>query len=286
MLKSDFHYDLPERLIAQSPPAERSGGRLLCLDGITGCVEDRRFANLPGLLRPGDLLVLNDTRVMAARLFWRKSTGGHVEILIERVLDPHAALAHLRASKSPKAGAEILLDSGYACQVRGRRADLFKLEFAGATVDEVLEAVGHIPLPPYIDRADEAADRDRYQTVFARTPGAIAAPTAGLHFDEATLARLDAMGVERAFVTLHVGSGTFLPVGWTTWTGTRCISSIARCWRKRWRGCGRLASGAGGWWPWGPRWSAPWKPRPSAEHWRRSGARPIFSSGRVFGSAP
>jgi S-adenosylmethionine:tRNA ribosyltransferase-isomerase len=128
------------------------------------------------------------------------------------VLDPHAALAHLRASKSPKAGAEILLDSGYACQVRGRRADLFKLEFAGATVDEVLEAVGHIPLPPYIDRADEAADRDRYQTVFARTPGAIAAPTAGLHFDEATLARLDAMGVERAFVTLHVGSGTFLPV--------------------------------------------------------------------------
>jgi S-adenosylmethionine:tRNA ribosyltransferase-isomerase len=213
MLKSDFHYDLPERLIAQAPLPERNAGRLLCLDGTTGRIEDRKFADLPGLLRPGDLLVLNDTRVMPARLFGRKATGGRVEILIERVLDPYAALAHLRASKSPKAGAEVLLDGGFRCTVRGRREDLFELEFpAEATVDEVLAAVGHIPLPPYIDRADGAEDRERYQTVFARTPGAVAAPTAGLHFDDATLARLAALGVERSFVTLHVGSGTFLPV--------------------------------------------------------------------------
>jgi S-adenosylmethionine:tRNA ribosyltransferase-isomerase len=213
MLKSDFHYDLPERLIAQAPLPERNAGRLLCLDGATGRIEDRKFADLPGLLRPGDLLVLNDTRVMPARLFGRKATGGRVEILIERVLDPYAVLAHLRASKSPKAGAEILLDGGFRCTVRGRREDLFELEFpAEATVDEVLAAVGHIPLPPYIDRADGAEDRERYQTVFARTPGAVAAPTAGLHFDDATLARLAALGVERSFVTLHVGSGTFLPV--------------------------------------------------------------------------
>jgi S-adenosylmethionine:tRNA ribosyltransferase-isomerase len=213
MLKSDFHYDLPERLIAQAPLPERNAGRLLCLDGTTGRIDDRMFADLPELLAPGDLLVLNDTRVMPARLFGRKSTGGRVEILIERGLDPHSALAHMRAGKSPKPGAEILLDGGFGCRVRGRREDLFELEFTrGTTVDEVLSAVGHIPLPPYIDRADREEDRERYQTVFARTPGAVAAPTAGLHFDEAMLARLAGMGVDRTFVTLHVGSGTFLPV--------------------------------------------------------------------------
>lgn len=213
MLKSEFHYDLPERLIAQTPLPDRSASRLLRLDGPAGRIEDLRFSDLPELLAPGDLLVLNDTRVVPARLFGRKSTGGRVEILIERVLDAHSALAHVRASKSPKAGAEILLDGGFGCRVRERREDLFELEFpGGATVDEVLAAVGHIPLPPYIDRPDRDEDRERYQTVFARTPGAVAAPTAGLHFDDAMLARLEAQGVERAFVTLHVGSGTFLPV--------------------------------------------------------------------------
>lgn len=213
MLKSDFFYDLPERLIAQSPLPERNASRLLRLEGPTGRIEDLRFANLPALLAPGDLLVLNDTRVMPARLFGRKSSGGRVEILIERVLDPRAALAHLRASKSPKPGAEIRLDGGFGCRVRGRREALFELEFPGeTTVDEVLAAVGHIPLPPYIDRPDREEDRERYQTVFARTPGAVAAPTAGLHFDDAMLGRLAEQGVECAFVTLHVGSGTFLPV--------------------------------------------------------------------------
>lgn len=213
MLKSDFHYDLPDHLIAQAPLAERPASRLLCLDGPTGHIEDRRFADLPDLLRPGDLLVLNDTRVIPARLYGHKATGGKVEMLIERVLDPQSALAHLRASKSPKAGAEIILDGGHRCRVRGRREDLFELEFpGGTTVDEVLAAVGHIPLPPYIARPDAVEDRERYQTVFAQTPGAVAAPTAGLHFDEAMLDRLAGQGVERAFVTLHVGSGTFLPL--------------------------------------------------------------------------
>jgi S-adenosylmethionine:tRNA ribosyltransferase-isomerase len=213
MLKSDFHYDLPERLIAQAPLPERHASRLLCLDGPSGRVEDRRFVDLPDLLDPGDLLVLNDTRVMPARLFGRKASGGRVEILVERVLDPCTALAHVRASKAPKPGGEILVDGGFRCRVRGRREDLFELEFPeGRTVDEVLAAVGHMPLPPYIDRPDRVEDRDRYQTVFARMPGAVAAPTAGLHFDEDLLARLDARGVERAFVTLHVGSGTFQPL--------------------------------------------------------------------------
>jgi S-adenosylmethionine:tRNA ribosyltransferase-isomerase len=151
--------------------------------------------------------------VMPARLFGRKASGGRVEILVERVLDPCTALAHVRASKAPKPGGEILVDGGFRCRVRGRREDLFELEFPeGRTVDEVLAAVGHMPLPPYIDRPDRVEDRDRYQTVFARMPGAVAAPTAGLHFDEDLLARLDARGVERAFVTLHVGSGTFQPL--------------------------------------------------------------------------
>jgi S-adenosylmethionine:tRNA ribosyltransferase-isomerase len=213
MLKSNFYYDLPSRLIAQSPLRERHAGRLLCLDGPTSCIEDRMFADLPELLAPGDLLVLNDTRVMPARLFGRKSTGGRVEILIERVLDSRSALAHVRASKVPKPDGEILLDGDFRCRVRARREDLFELEFAGdVTVDEILGAVGHIPLPPYIDRPDGEEDRERYQTVFARTPGAVAAPTAGLHFDDSLLAQLAAGGVDRAFVTLHVGSGTFQPL--------------------------------------------------------------------------
>jgi S-adenosylmethionine:tRNA ribosyltransferase-isomerase len=213
MRKSDFFFELPEDLIAQHPLPERSAGRLLCLDGTTGEIDDRMFIELPELLRPGDLLVFNDTKVMPARLFGRKASGGRVEILVERVLDPATALAHVRASKAPKAGTEIFLDGDFRCSVQGRQDDLFVLAILeGRTVDEVLNAVGHIPLPPYIDRPDSVADRERYQTVYAKESGAVAAPTAGLHFDEAMLARLAAKGVERAFVTLHVGSGTFQPL--------------------------------------------------------------------------
>lgn len=212
MLKSDFHYELPHNLIAQTPPAERGGARLLCLDA-SGRLADRRFRDLPELLQAGDLLVLNDTRVMPARLFGHKATGGRVEILIERVLEDTLALAHVRASKSPGPDSAIDLDGGYGCRVVERREELFVLQFLdGATVEAVLAAVGHVPLPPYIARPDQAADRERYQTVFAKSPGAVAAPTAGLHFDEAMLERLAGKGIESAFVTLHVGSGTFLPV--------------------------------------------------------------------------
>lgn len=186
---------------------------MLCLDGTTGEIGDHMFIELPELLQPGDLLVFNDTKVMPARLFGRKASGGRVEILIERVLEPDTATAHVRASKAPKAGSEILLDGGFRCVVQGRQDDLFVLAILdGRTVDEVLNTVGHIPLPPYIDRPDSMADWERYQTVYAKEPGAVAAPTAGLHFDEAMLARLAAKGVERAFVTLHVGSGTFQPL--------------------------------------------------------------------------
>ena len=212
MRKSDFFYELPESLIAQVPLEERGGARLLCLDEY-GQPRDRLFTDLPGLLRPGDLLVLNDTRVMPARLYGRKATGGHVEMLIERVLEPDLALAHVRASKSPKQGSLIILEGGFACRVVERREDFFVLQFTGGiSVEKVLTAVGHIPLPPYIARPDSAADRERYQTVFARSEGAVAAPTAGLHFDQTMLDGLAKRGIEHAFVTLHVGSGTFLPV--------------------------------------------------------------------------
>jgi S-adenosylmethionine:tRNA ribosyltransferase-isomerase len=212
MRKSDFFYELPENLIAQTPPERRGDSRLLCM-AADGRLADRRFSELPELLAPGDLLVLNDTRVMPARLFGRKQTGGRVELLIERVLEPGLALAHLRAGKSPKPGATIMLDGGFECRVIERRDGLFVLEFLdGVSVDEVLSAVGRMPLPPYIERPDGEADRERYQTVFARTLGAVAAPTAGLHFDEVMLDGLKDRGIEHAFVTLHVGSGTFLPL--------------------------------------------------------------------------
>jgi S-adenosylmethionine:tRNA ribosyltransferase-isomerase len=213
MRRSDFFYDLPQELIAQAPLSQRGGSRLLCLDGASGALRDAMFAELPELLRPGDLLVLNDTRVMPARLFGHKASGGRVEILVERVLDSRTALAHVRASKPPKAGSEILLDGGHRCSIRGRENGLFTLEFsAGNTVEGVLDEVGHIPLPPYIDRPDREEDRERYQTVFARAPGAVAAPTAGLHFDDRLLERLGNRGIDFAFVTLHVGSGTFQPI--------------------------------------------------------------------------
>ncbi|MGL6161923.1 tRNA preQ1(34) S-adenosylmethionine ribosyltransferase-isomerase QueA [Microbulbifer sp.] len=212
MRRQDFHFELPDELIARAPAKERRGSRLLCLDGPSGALEHHRFAELPGLVAPGDLLVFNDTRVIPARLYGRKSSGGQLEILIERVLDGGRALAHIRASKSPKPGSEILLEDGTPLQMTARHEALFELEFPAEGVLPVLERLGHMPLPPYIDRPDDDTDRERYQTVYSRTAGAVAAPTAGLHFDDEMLDHLREMGVETAFVTLHVGAGTFQPV--------------------------------------------------------------------------
>jgi S-adenosylmethionine:tRNA ribosyltransferase-isomerase len=213
MKKSDFNYHLPEALIAQQPLSERTASRLLCMNRETGELADRQFSDLLGFIQPNDLLVLNDTRVIPARLFGIKKTGGKVEILIERVLNNHEAVAHLRSSKSPKAGAKIELDNGYFCEVQGREDDLFRLHFGSEkTLLEILAEIGHIPLPPYIERSDDENDFTRYQTVFGKNAGAVAAPTAGLHFDELMLEKIKAKGTQTAFVTLHVGSGTFQPV--------------------------------------------------------------------------
>lgn len=213
MKVSDFHFDLPEELIAADPLPQRSASRLLVLDGGSGRVEHRRFTDLETLLRPGDLLVLNDTRVIPARLYGHKQSGGRVEVLVERVLGAGAALAHVRASKSPPSGTVLRLEGGATATVAGRDGALFRLVFdAPEGVLPLLERHGHMPLPPYIRRPDTEADRTRYQTVFARRPGAVAAPTAGLHFDEPLLARLGEGGVNSAFITLHVGAGTFQPV--------------------------------------------------------------------------
>ena len=213
MLRTDFDYDLPPELIAQRPLASRSAARLLALDG-TGGLADRAVRDLVELVRPGDLLVMNDTRVVPARLYAHKETGGRVEILIERITAPTQAMVHLRASKSPQPGSRLHLAEGVAIQVLEKTPlGLYAIETCdGVLLTRVLEAHGHVPLPPYITRADDAEDRERYQTVFARRPGAVAAPTAGLHFDEALLAAVTARGVSQAFVTLHVGAGTFQPV--------------------------------------------------------------------------
>ena len=213
MRVEDFDYHLPEALIARHPPERRGESRLLALGADDADPRDLHFRDLPDLLRPGDLLVFNDTRVIPARLFGHKETGGRVEVLVERLLGPHEALVHLRASKAPRPGMRLLLEGGVEAEVVDRREALFQVRFLSRTpLLELLERHGHVPLPPYIDRADEPLDRERYQTVFARRPGAVAAPTAGLHFDEAMLERLADAGVERAFVTLHVGAGTFQPV--------------------------------------------------------------------------
>ncbi|MDY6943350.1 MAG: tRNA preQ1(34) S-adenosylmethionine ribosyltransferase-isomerase QueA [Pseudomonadota bacterium] len=213
MRRSDFYYDLPSDLIAQSPAEQRGMSRLLRVDGASGQCEDLSFADFPTQLSAGDLLVLNDTRVFPARFWGRKASGGRVEVLLERVLDNHRVLAQVRASKSPKAGSHLVLEGDLDVRVEGRQEDLFVLHFAGEeTVWDLAERHGHIPLPPYIDRPDADLDRSRYQTVFAREAGAVAAPTAGLHFDEAMLDRLRASGVDVAFVTLHVGAGTFQPL--------------------------------------------------------------------------
>ena len=212
MQLSDFDFDLPEHLIAQQPPAERGASRLLAaLPGEP--LRDETFAFLPQLVSEGDVLVFNNTKVMKARLFGQKESGGRIEALIERVLDGHTALAHIRASKSPKAGTRLLFDGGLTAQMVERAGELFVLRFDGEeSVYALLERHGKLPLPPYIERAADAADDARYQTVYAKHQGAVAAPTAGLHFTDALLAALKDKGAELAEVTLHVGAGTFQPV--------------------------------------------------------------------------
>ena len=205
MLISDFDFELPDELIARYPAADRRGSRLLAvIDGV----QDLGFAELPTLLRPGDLLVFNDTRVIKARLAARKETGGKAEILIERIESERVALAMVRASKTPKPGSRLLLDGGAEAKVVARDDDLFLLEFSHDIL-VYLDAHGEVPLPPYLERAADEDDIERYQTVYAKEPGAVAAPTAGLHFDAAMLEETQALGVRHAHVTLHVGAGTF-----------------------------------------------------------------------------
>jgi S-adenosylmethionine:tRNA ribosyltransferase-isomerase len=208
--RTDFHYELPEELIAQQPLAERSASRLLVLDGASGALKDQRVFDLPGYLNPGDLVVFNDTRVIPARIFAAKDSGGRVEILLERPLTAHAALVHARASKALRPGMTLTTRGGSVVLVE-KRGDLWRIELPEPALG-FFERFGQMPLPPYIRREPEAADSARYQSVFARRDGAVAAPTASLHFDAELLAALEARGVERAFVTLHVGSGTFQPV--------------------------------------------------------------------------
>lgn len=215
MKVSDFTFELPEELIAQAPLPERSASRLLVMNRASGALQDRRFAELDRLLDPGDLLVFNDTRVIPARVFAHKQTGGTAELLIERVIDAASALAQLGINRKPAPGTLLIEDETAArIRIEGREDEFWRLRLED---DEqgwlpLLERVGHMPLPPYIKRQDLAEDRDRYQTVYADRPGAVAAPTAGLHFDDALFERLDARGIQRAFCTLHVGAGTFQPV--------------------------------------------------------------------------
>lgn len=211
MLRRDFFFHLPQELIAQHPPQARSASRLLVLDGINGALQNRVFAELPELLNPNDLLVFNDTRVIPARLYGRKATGGRVEILIERLLDDQRVLAHVRASKAPKPGSQLVLADEILVTVIDRQHEFFELRFeSDQPIVSILERYGHVPLPPYITHSPDKTDRERYQTVYACRPGAVAAPTAGLHFDQALLDRL--ASIEKAFITLHVGAGTFQPM--------------------------------------------------------------------------
>ncbi len=213
MKLADFNFELPERLIAKYPTEQRTASRMLCLNGNSGEVVHRQFTDIVALLQPNDLLVFNNTKVIPARLLGKKSTGGQVEVLIERITESQCALAHVKASKAPKPGSMIRLEDAIDVEVTGRQGALFELQFHGGdSVLESLENYGHMPLPPYIDRPDEDSDKSRYQTVYGEKPGAVAAPTAGLHFDEALLDTIKAKGVNIAFVTLHVGAGTFQPV--------------------------------------------------------------------------
>lgn len=213
MQKNDFSFQLPEQLIARFPQPERSASRLLKLQRQSGAIEHSQFTSVLDALLPGDLLVFNNTRVIPARLFGQKVSGGKVEVLVERLLDDKRFLAHVRASKAPKPGSRLILEQDAEVEMTARHGELFELTLlSNEPVLEMLERLGHMPLPPYIDRPDESSDRERYQTVYNSKPGAVAAPTAGLHFDEPLLAALKAKGVEFAFVTLHVGAGTFQPV--------------------------------------------------------------------------
>jgi len=211
MLTKDFSYDLPADLIAQRPLAQRSASRMLVLDGQGG-LQDRQFQDFKQHLSAGDLLVINNTRVMAARLYGQKETGGRVEILVERILDNSLAIAQIRASKAPKPGSSIELEHATKLTVRARRNSMFELELVDGNWLDLLQKQGHIPMPPYIERDYDSVDESRYQTVFAKHMGAVAAPTAGLHFDAATMDDLKSAGIETAEVTLHVGAGTYQPV--------------------------------------------------------------------------
>ena len=213
MKKSDFRYDLPPELIAQAPLPERSASRLLVVPPRDAAFVDRHVRDLPDYLRAGDLLVFNDTRVIPARLFGHKDSGGRVEILLERITGANEALAQVGASKTPKPGGRIVLDEGTAVTVLGRDGEFFRLRFeTGEPLEALLQRAGRMPLPPYITREAAAGDAERYQTLFAREPGAVAAPTAGLHFDQPLLDALRAKGVDTGHVTLHVGAGTFQPM--------------------------------------------------------------------------
>ena len=210
MRLNHFRFDLPDELIARQPASDRRGSRLLAMN-IGGDVEHQGFTDILNHIQTGDLLVFNDTKVIPARLFGKKETGGNVELLIERINGSQTALAHIRASKSPKAGTTLFFDNNFSAKMMGRIDDLFELEF-NAPILSMLDDIGHMPLPPYIDREVTQEDKTRYQTVYADQPGAVAAPTAGLHFDDQLLTDIQAKGAELAFVTLHVGAGTFQPV--------------------------------------------------------------------------
>ncbi len=213
MQVKDFYFDLPEELIASFPLEKRSASRLLSLDGNTGELTHGCFRDVLDHIQPGDLMVFNDTRVIPARLFGQKASGGKVEVLVERVLDDKRPLTHIRSSRSPKSGSRLTLDGGIEAEMVARHENLFELRFLiEGNLVEVLEEFGHMPLPPYMKREDQLSDRERYQTVYNKKPGAVAAPTAGLHFDDQLLAELESKGVKKAFVTLHVGAGTFQPV--------------------------------------------------------------------------
>ncbi|RXJ73146.1 tRNA preQ1(34) S-adenosylmethionine ribosyltransferase-isomerase QueA [Veronia nyctiphanis] len=215
MQVSDFHFDLPDELIARYPQPDRTASRLLQLNGNDGTLNHGQFTDILELVQPGDLMVFNNTRVIPARVFGRKASGGKLEVLVERVLDERTILAHVRSSKAPKPGTELFLGENdeFAAEMVARHDALFEIRFKGdMAVLEILNEVGHMPLPPYIDRPDEDSDKERYQTVYNEKPGAVAAPTAGLHFDDSILAALKEKGIDTAFVTLHVGAGTFQPV--------------------------------------------------------------------------
>lgn len=209
----DFDFYLPDQLIAQNPTAERTASRMLHVDSTNGNLSDEQFSDLPKFLNKGDLLIFNDTRVIKARLFGHKHTGGNVEVLVERIINQHTVYAHVRASRSPKVGSKLTLSDAFDVEVIARHDDLFELRFLSEqTVLELLEEYGALPLPPYITHAATEQDEERYQTVFSKNPGAVAAPTAGLHFTDDMLDTIRQKGVNIAYVTLHVGAGTFQPV--------------------------------------------------------------------------